>query len=289
MTFKIAPLLLLSLGLTGCGLYVVKKSTSAGDHHGIPFYVKSAGCKREIIRVKPYYLLTLTTETGEKTSQSESTVMCKENFTSAVFQTLVDEARAGKDITASWKAVKNLPCDVTTEPLMGSKNSFVASDTISNYAYVDYQNTYTLNVRRPVIGSASATTKLATDGTLSEATAQVEDKTLETLIGAIPSADLIKSAAAIAPAVALTPNTYPYELKIEEKAVKFIWTYYDPAMHGGCEKDPLLISDPPTAGKPDLVVQSADGDKKAADDSNTVKVNGSIQLPKAKDATPAGK
>jgi len=49
------------------------------------------------------------------------------------------------------------------------------------------------------------------------------------------------------------------------------------------------VSDPPATGKPDLVVEDAGGDKKATDDSNTVKVNGSIQLPKAKDATPAAK
>jgi hypothetical protein len=42
-------------------------------------------------------------------------------------------------------------------------------------------------------------------------------------------------------------------------------------------------------GKADLVVEDAGGDKKATDDSNTVKVNGTIQLPKANDAAPAGK
>jgi hypothetical protein len=169
---------------------------------------------------------------------------------------------------------------------MGSTNSFVASDSITAYAYVDYQNPYTLNVLRPIVGSASATTKLATDGTLSEGTAQIEDKTLSTLLSAIPSTDLIKNAAGIAAAAALTSS---YELKIEEKAVKFTWTYHDPATHSACEKDAQLVSDPPTTGKPDLVVEEAGGEKKPADDSNTVKVSGSIQLPKAKDAAPAAK
>jgi hypothetical protein len=70
-----------------------------------------------------------------------------------------------------------------------------------------------------IIGSASATTKLATDGTLSEGTAQIEDRTLSTLVSAIPSTDLIKNAAGIK--IAATAPTSSYELKIEEKAVKF--------------------------------------------------------------------
>jgi len=287
MNLKLTTLLLLSLSLTGCGLYVVKKSTPMGDHHGIPFYVKNAGCQRQIVRLKPYYLLTLTSKTGDKTSQSESTAVCRTDATSVAFQKLLEDARLGKDPTPEWIAVKNLACDRTAEPVTGSPNSFVASDSIAAYTYVDYETPYTLNVRRPIVGSASATTKLATDGTLSEGTAQIEDKTVSTLLSAIPTADLIKSAAGIAVAAAAPLPTY--ELKIEEKAVKFTWTYHDPATHGACEKDAGLVSDPPSTGKPDLAVEDAGADKKATDDINTVKVNGSIQLPKAKDATPPAK
>jgi len=287
MNVKLAPLLMLSLCFTGCGLYVVKKTTPAGDHQGIPFYVKTAGCKREIVRLKPYYLLTLTTKPGEKTSQAESTAVCRENAASGTFQALVDTARTGSDITADWTAVKKLGCDLAEEPAMGSKDWYVTSDTISAYTYVDYQNPYTLNVRRPIMGSASATTKLAADGTLSEGTAQVEDKTVGTLLGMIPTAALAPHAVAVSKPEAAP---FPYELKIEEKGVKFTWTYRDPATYGGCERDSQLTSDPPTTGKPDLVVEDAGAAKKTADDSSTVKVSGSIQLPKAKDSgTPAPK
>jgi hypothetical protein len=48
------------------------------------------------------------------------------------------------------------------------------------------------------------------------------------------------------------------------------------------------LSDPPSAGKSDLVVEDAGAEKKTADDGNTVKVSGTVQLPKAKDAAPAG-
>ena len=286
MNLKIAPLMLLSLGLTGCGLYVVKRSTPAGDHHGIPFYVKTSGCQRQIVRLKPYYVLTLTTKTGEKTSQSESVAVCRENAASSDLQKLLDAARVGANISAEWTTVKTkLACDPLDQPAATSRNWLVTSDTISAYTYVDYQNPYTLNVHRPIIGSASATTKLATDGTLSEGTAQIEDKTLSTVLGMIPSADLIKAAAGVKGFAVLAP----YELKTEQKGVKFTWTYHDPATHSNCETDDDLVSDPPNVGKADLVVEDAGGDKKATDDSNTVKVNGTIELPKAKDATPPAK
>jgi len=49
------------------------------------------------------------------------------------------------------------------------------------------------------------------------------------------------------------------------------------------------VSDPPNTGKPDLLIEDAGGgDKKAADDGSTVKVSGTVQLPKAKDGD-AGK
>jgi hypothetical protein len=221
MKAKIASLLLLSLCLSGCGLYVVKKSSPAGDHQGIPFYVKTAGCKREIVRLKPYYLLTLTTKTGDKTSESESAAVCREGAASREFETLLDVARKGGDITASWQAVKQLACDITEEPASASKDWYLTSDTISDYAYVDYQNPYTLNVRRPLIGSASATTKLASDGTLTEGTAQVEDKTGSTLLGLIPTSAL---AARTVGGTKPEAVAFPYELKIELKGVKFTRT-----------------------------------------------------------------
>jgi hypothetical protein len=287
MSLRIALVLLLSFSLTGCGLYVVKKSAPAGNHHGIPFYVKTAGCQRQIVRLKPYYLLTLTTtRTGEKTGHSESTTVCREHYTADDLLRLFDDVRSGNgpDIEPRWKAVIALSstCDLHGESIVGSKNSFLASDSIAAYTFVDYQTPYTLNVRKPIIGSASATTKLSPDGTLSEGTAQMEDKTLSTLISAVPTSDLIKSAAGIAAAAAPTVS---YELKIEEKAVKFTWTYHDPATHSACENDPGLVSDPPTTGKPDFVVEDAGGDRKPADDGNTIKVNGSIQLPKTQDAS----
>ena len=290
MKLRIAPRLplslsltsLLALSLTGCGLYVVKKSISGGDPQGMPFYVKTAGCKREIVRLKPYYLLTLTTKTGDKINEVESTAVCAANATSSPFEAVLDAARTGGDITKPWAAVKRLSCDLAAEPPIGSTEWHLTSDTISAYTYVDYATPYTLNVRRPIIGSASATTKLASDGTLTEGTAQMEDKTGAALLGAIPAAAL--ATREVGPTKPPTAPL-PYELKIELKGVKFTATYRDPLAHGGCEKDPLLISDPPNTGKPDLLIEDAGGgDKKAADDGSTVKVIGTVQLPKAKDS-----
>jgi hypothetical protein len=280
-SLRLLMVLSIALVLTGCGVYVVKKAPPGGGPQGIPFYVKTAGCKREIVRLKPYYLLTLSTKTADKTSEVESTAVCAANATSSAFESVLDAARTGGDITKPWAAMKRMSCDLAAEPANGSNEWHLTSDTISAYTYVDYQTPYTLNVRRPIIGSASATTKLASDGTLTEGTAQMEDKTGAALLGAIPAAALAAREVGIPkpPTAAL-----PYELKIELKGVKFTATYRDPLAHGGCEKDPLLVSDPPNTGKPDLLIEDAGGgDKKAADDGSTVKVSGTVQLPKAKD------
>ena len=45
---------------------------------------------------------------------------------------------------------------------------------------------YYINTRRPWIGSANATIDLATDGTMTKAQAEVEDKTVETILSVLP-------------------------------------------------------------------------------------------------------
>jgi hypothetical protein len=290
MNSKIALLLALSFNLSGCGLYVVKKSRPAGKHHGIPFYVKTGGCKREILRLEPYYILTLTTKAGDKVIRSESAVVSKLQFNLPAVRSFRD-AMAGQSIPAGvsiddlWNPVKLLQYEPhRPEMEIEVGNWFVISDTMTPYTYVDYEHPYTLNARRPIIGSASATTKLAEDGTLSEGTAQIEDKTLETVLGLVPAADLIKSAAGIHAMAALGPGNLSYELKIEQKGVKFTRLYRYPANHTAC----LRVADAgvdPTDAKYDLVVEDV-GEEKKPSDENTVKVNGSIQLPKSKDVKP---
>jgi hypothetical protein len=55
-----------------------------------------------------------------------------------------------------------------------------------------------INVRRPAIGTASATVKLAPNGTLTEATASVDDQTISGIVTAvtslIPISDIVSSA-----------------------------------------------------------------------------------------------
>lgn len=269
----VAALVSSCLCLTACSLYVIKKSSPGSDHHGIPFYVKTSGCKREITHLQPYYLLTLARKEDDKTVASDTTMVCRKDFASPLLDALRNATVA--DVRQKWTAVKqNLNCEPYAE---NAGDSLLISDAVSSYLYVDYSTPYTLNVRRPVIGSASATTKLAEDGTLSEGTAQLEDKTLSTVLGLVPTADLIKSAAGIKAIEAEAP----YELKIEEKAVLLTRTYRDPAEHGPCDLDKNLKGIPPSLSS-DLLIKDASEEKAVAGDT-AIKVTGTIQLPKPKD------
>ena len=283
MTYKTLSLLYLvittSFLLSGCGLYIVKKSDVAGNHQGIPFYVKTGGCKREIAHLKPYYLLTLSKKENDKVVSTDTAFVCRADFNNSLLDSLRNSTAA--TVESNWDALKKgVKCEPHAEDST-PENTLLLSDVVSAYAYVDYNHPYTLNVRRPVIGSASATTKLADDGTLSEGTAQVEDKTLETVLGLVPAADLIKSAAGIA-TMAFDGGApkFSYELKIEEKAAKLSRVYHDPQPTGPCELDTKLR--PTASGDFDFVVEDSDGGKKP-DDDNAIKVSGSIQLPKSKD------
>src|SRR5581483_264222 len=147
----------LCLLLSGCGMYVIHKSTPQGDHTGVPFFVKAAACKHEVARLEPYFVMTLTTKMGDKVQSAETTTLSRTQFNS---KTVLDLRSAlasatpeqGGDIRALW-------------------------DTVTPDVYVDYGVPYTLNVRTPLIGSAKADVKLADDGTLTEASAEKEDKT----------------------------------------------------------------------------------------------------------------
>jgi len=86
------------MALSSCGMYVIHKSTPAGDHSGVPFFVKTTGCRHEVTRLEPYYVLTLTTKNEEKTESSETTTLSKSQFNSKP----VLDLRSNSQIRHGW-------------------------------------------------------------------------------------------------------------------------------------------------------------------------------------------
>ncbi|MDH3892441.1 MAG: hypothetical protein OEV49_15340 [candidate division Zixibacteria bacterium] len=69
----------------------------------------------------------------------------------------------------------------------------VVSNDFREEARVDYTNKYYINSKRPVIGNADASVDLMADGTLNKVEATVDDKTLETVIGALPVSEVVSA------------------------------------------------------------------------------------------------
>jgi hypothetical protein len=274
---KLCRMLFLALAalLAGCSAYVVKRSTPAGDHKGIPFVVKTAACKHEVVRLEPYYVLTFTEKKDDKIVGSpETTVLSRSQFATPAVTNLRTQM-AGANARMLWAAVRAMSYDpYLPESAVAAADWFVVSDKVMPEVYVDYEHPYTLNARRPLIGSVQATTKLNDDGTLSEGTTQSEDKTLSTLLDLVPAKELIKSAAGLAvAAVSAAPGASVFELAIEQKGVTYTRTYHSDDLPP-CQNQAEVLAAPH-----DLVIADVTAEKKEKDD-NTIQVNGSVKLPK---------
>ena len=271
--------LALSVFLGGCGMYVIHKSTPQGNHTGVPFFVKAATCKHEVVRLEPYFVMTLTTKIGDKVQSTETTTLSRTQFNSKPVLDLraalaSSSTEQGGEIRTLWDAVRALHYEPhRSENQIAPDDWFITSDTVAPDVYVDYGSPYTLNVRTPLIGSAKADVKLAYDGTLTEASAEKEDKTISELL---PIKDLIKGAAGIVGFDAA--GTVTIELVTEEKGVKYTRRYRLSALSPPCSATAEQRTE---SGPYDLIVEDVGATKKEADD-DSINVSGSIKLPKPK-------
>jgi hypothetical protein len=163
-------------------LYDVHRGTEKVT--GIPFYIQAGSCTQETVYLETIYQIVLQVPTGEKTP---AVVIREKAVPASVYrsQTMRDlrTALAAKKpeiaIVALFDALSPYSPDVDPEVSL-------VSNVTKPDSYIDYANIHYVNVQRPAIGSASATAKLNANGTLAENTAEVEDKTLETLLATLP-------------------------------------------------------------------------------------------------------
>jgi hypothetical protein len=154
---------------------------------------------------------------------------------------------------------------------------FKTSDTVVSSVYVDYSTPYTLNVRRPLIGTAQANTTLAPDGTLTQAEAQTQDQTLSTLLGMVPAIGPLMKALG-GQSTGTAPSGVTFDLAIEPRAVSFTRQYHIADLKPPCEAatSEQLKED----GRPYfLTVEDVGADKKPKAE-NGIKVDATITLPK---------
>jgi hypothetical protein len=285
--------------LSGCATFQVKKGTNHSKVPGIPFYVKQGACKHQTVYLEPYYIITLTLKYSDKSTISSSGVLSKSEFESQPVQQI--RSIVGEKAKLGQKEVDRLLPLWTThvkgktynpyrpENSIAPADKVTLSNTLTPEIFVSYKDDdqYFYNVDRPAIGSVQADIKLGADGTLSEASAQVEDKTISTILSLFPVSDLVKSAV-IPPVSAALSETLggpegatvvEVELKTERKGVKFTRTTFDLN-----NKPPCLVPTNTLAEVTErysLTVEDVGGGEKP-DDSNNISVNGTIKLPKDK-------
>jgi len=292
-------------------LPVTDKDKNRTAVSGVPFYIKVAKCKQETSWLQPFYTLTLKKTSifkfvNEKAAKAKDPnakppesvvrftvmkVLSLSQFGSEDVRNLkamlnkpgaADPLQA-KAIEDTWKKISDLPdyvpLAVTEDNLVASSDVFETTNTSVAEAVVDYSRVYYYNAPRPWVGTSQLDAKFASDGTLTEASAQVQGQTLSTILSALPISTLLTKAvgAGAAAAEALPPDavqqTFQYDLTIVEDG----YTH----THDRCVDFalPCLIDKGGVKTDFALTVQSSSQSASKKDDANTVKVNGSIVLP----------
>lgn len=170
---------------------------------GVPFYTKRARCRQEVVWFEPIYTLTLAALLPDKDGALQNhprgaLVLSRLGFES---QEVIDFMKVlnyqpsdEATVLRSWKKVVALADahvlsrDFST---LDAHDRILAGRSAAPSVYVDYADQHYVNAKIPVAGSANVDAKVAEDGSLSEASGQVETKTLETILNALPVSSLI--------------------------------------------------------------------------------------------------
>lgn len=225
---KLLPAILLvhfSFLLSGCGVYVVKRADKAMlkdtngvksenqtllDVQGVPFLSRVPVAYQETkllqTRWKVQYVMTvgiheyrappvpfdmLPGETGRAALlkinnelDRQGAQLTPRTFREVVEKLVGENARAWH--TCGSEGDYDRVCAVSSDG-----NSALLSNALLTKTEISSGQHY-INVRRPLIGKATASVELASDGTLAKSTGEVESKTVETIASIIPFADYAK-------------------------------------------------------------------------------------------------
>jgi hypothetical protein len=285
------------LVVLGCGS-VMRVRQGGNKIEGIPFYGKEAKCVHQQVEVMPYYRLTLQTLDGEKVTGSQTATVSEAyyltdpvavqfvsliNGTADVSSQTAEEQQ--KTLVRDWETIKKQGTnDVYQKAADGTWPKHVVANSSSPKIYVNYATVYYLNAKVPFAGSAKADYKLASDGTLTEASSEITEETFKTALGALPISDLIKSAAGIGVASKAVGGK-TVQLKAERRLVK-ITNSQTIGFEPGCPDQGGFQSTPAIG----TLVEDVGGDTPAQTkpEDNSITVSGKIVLPKSSTTSPAG-
>ena len=173
---------------------------------GVPFFVKKAKCREEVVWLEPIYNLSLSANATDKNGKLQpqppgSLALSRSIFISQQVTNLIkliNEGTATLDtVQRYWTQVAaqlsaaTLARQANDLPFQSDNRDLILIRRSSSAVpYVDYSDQFFLNARVPISGNANVATKLAADGTLTEGSAQIQNNTLQTILSAIPISSL---------------------------------------------------------------------------------------------------
>jgi len=270
--------------LTSCSVLSIHHRSDAAK--GVPFFVRTSLCRHELVWLEPIYRLTL---------QSVSQLNGKETVTtlgSADFS-LSDYTANQQDITSlknailnggnpvqMWSVIQTHAYNSLARPEPDPRDIVLISNVNKTETTVDYRDVYYFNSHRPLLGTAKADIKLASDGTMTEGSGEIESKTLQSFLDLVPTKELISAAAGL-PAGGAPPGAPAFRLQIESRAIKHTHYRYRQAESDHDKVQCLAV---PAARFDDQTYNreredSSDEKPEKKDDKNTVNVKGEIKLP----------
>jgi hypothetical protein len=316
-TFIVLLVAVLLLGVCACqrknGFSVsvgpLEDAPERKDVDGIPFYKKIPVFVQTSIYLDPYYEVSLFVSQGEPGKEAAissipSAIMLIAESDLPKFSNFVNQARKLTSVGAILNKFKSILPEKDHYQIRGP-NSFkdipkedgpakeslklpkLYSNNIETRIVVDWKNLYYLNYKTPVVGSSSLAAELNADGTLAKAAGEIEDKTLETIVGAVAAFLPIKEffTDRWIPATKITKGglqagegIIAISLGIEKKICKYTLTETKRTLSGDNQE---ILLDSKSAGKT-LEILDADStkndDKKEAA-KNALEFSGHVKLP----------
>jgi hypothetical protein len=173
------------LALTGCMSSLrIKAATDLKKPQGLLFYTKVGACKQQTIWLEYRYELS-----GEKFGP----VVVNQQTYDAMLKNPDVMASAGaltgflKERTGPVAPFVSDETPSAVEQAKAAGNLTIAANTGDFTTVVDYTNPMWLNSGRPLAGTTQVSGKFGPDGTLTEASAQVDNQTLSTILTAVTS------------------------------------------------------------------------------------------------------
>lgn len=183
---------LLGLLASACGSVYRIRGADGRPLEGVPFFPRVGVCRHETSYLEPLYRVAVELVSGTREITLFETMLRGSALQSPELGALRNAVTSDGDlpsINTAFTALMAAP-EYRYNPQAPS-GLFLASNSATVESQADYARPLYVNVSRPWIGSASANTRLAPDGTLSEAAGEVKDTTADTLLSVLPAKEVL--------------------------------------------------------------------------------------------------